>query len=201
MQLNFAANAAIARHRMTVRFLLIFTLILSGCASTFFDRDQRNPIYHNGGTTVLTPVLPTTGTVIGKEFHPSNERVSQKRSLSPEELAIGGVLASGVTLAMNKDYYKSSFISGRCRCVARNEPDFEIPCGTVTVILEDREGNEISRITSEDGEFVFPVEKDRQYHVMADSPFYVGRYKETSPLQMGDSVVLQLSEKISRTGE
>lgn len=183
------------------RFFLILILALSGCATSFFDRDSRDPVYHQGGGTVIAPVLPTTGTIVGKEFQPGNQRLSEQRTMTPEELAITGVVATGVTLAMNKDYYRSSYLSGHCICMAENEPSFMIPCGTVTIVLETRDGEEVSRITSDDGEFVFPVERNLDYQIRAFSPYYSSSQKKVPLLQMGDQIVLHLTQKMARTGE
>lgn len=121
---------------------------------------------------------------------------------SPEQMAVAGVVLSGLSLALNRDYYKSSYISGRCSCRAQKEREFEIPCSHVSVILQDLRGNEVSQLHTDDGEFIFPVEKGKLYQVKVDSSRYEIAAAKTSPvLEMGDSVILPLIEKVPTLSE
>ena len=162
--------------------LLCTLLLLSGCAARNFHSDHSNPTYHSGGDQILLPGVADK--VLGNEPSPH---------IRPENdpgLALGGVLASGVLLALNNDYYQSSSIGGRLVC-GTPMPGIEIPCNRVVVILKNSQGQEVNRVTSEDGQFFFQVSRLKDYEIAVDSPRY-RLAKEVKNLNRGDNVLLRL---------
>lgn len=184
---------------MLLRAALVALLILSGCASNaYFDRDHANPLYHTGGSVVFRPILPYQAKLVAQSTL-STYREYKAGATPIEQAVLMGGLASGVSLVLNRDYYKSSYIGGRFACKPALENSFEVPCGNITVILEDLSGREISQIQASDDEFVFLVEKGKEYRVRIASNRYQLPSKSSPALMMGDNIVLHLVQKKSES--
>lgn len=121
--------------------------------------------------------------------------------MTSEELALTGMVLSGISIAMNRDYYKSSYLSGRCICEYEKELGFEVPCSNLTIVLKNQKGEPVAHIQSTDGEFVFSVDKNQAYRIGVESDRYRVTRVPTEPLKMGDNIVLHLMEKTPRLGE
>lgn len=128
--------------------------------------------------------------VAGKESLEKDE----PNDLKPAEEAIASTVASGVFLALNPDYYRSSYIRGRTLCHFEQETGFEIPCGNLQLNFIDQESKEIHPVSVEAGEFSFRAELNRRYAVSLQNPkFQIIRHLE-KPLRMGDEVVLRIKK-------
>lgn len=176
-----------------MKYQLIFILVLVGCAGPgYFDRDRNSPVYQRGGDLILVPHIPVRSIISSRsKTEPTETPVPSTQELSQTQ-ALSGLVLSGLSLATNKDYYRSSFLSGRCVCHSPKEKNFEIPCSNVNVILEDQKGRVVSRHLSMDGTFSFPVSKKVQYKLRALSSHYKEMKAPKSWYQMGDDVVLHL---------
>lgn len=177
------------------RIFLPSLFLFSACAGqrAYYATDRYSAIYHSGGESFSFKPIGSVRGILGSSDESETE--SQQKNppvLSREEQAIGGLLLSGLSLAMNQDYYKSPFISGRCLCRSRTAPELEIPCTNVGVILRDLDSEEVRRIQADDGEFMFEVEKDRRYQISVKSLRFQMVNSFQKPLVFGDNVVVHL---------
>ena len=175
-------------------------LLLCSCATNArFDSDRYSPAYYRGGSRIFVPYLGSSLRSMldsggGANNWGSKSAVKLNGRTVAEEDAAVGVILSGISLLINKGYYQSSYLTGNCVCHSQMD-SLNLPCSNVLVALYDDEGKERGRILSEDGEFVFPVEKDKYYRIGIISKKYkLGRHTAQS-LRMGDSVVLHLNPK------
>lgn len=144
-------------------------LILS-CASTY-ESDKSDPNYQHG------PYTPGGITASGPE--------------AAGEATVGAV-ASGIALALNRDYYKTKALTGQCLCRASEDSPIELPCPALDVVISDAKGKELSRVQTQNGEFAFRVQPKVTYRLRIEA----ARYRVTAPapgnLALGDDVILHL---------
>lgn len=175
-----------------MRVFCFFLLVLGGCASTArFERDKYSTAYHAGGDRlVVSGIAPTAKHLAGVEDATAKQAAPPIR---PEDQAMSSLFLSGLSLAMNSDYYKSPYIKGFAQCHFEHEPDFKVPCGNFGVEFRDHETGERYPVQVEGGEFSFEASDGRSYEIAL-----VGeRYRFSRPLaglvRVGDSIVLHLT--------
>jgi hypothetical protein len=122
----------------------------------------------------------------------TESRYGQNPSDNPVGTVAAALISSGISLAGNPDFFESDFLSGRCLCRRKVKDGLEFPCSNITLVLSDLEGREVGRVTTTDGEFVFPVKRDEQYQIRAVAKKYYIPSETERILHRGDDVVLHL---------
>jgi hypothetical protein len=161
----------------TLRLILILTigLTLAACASRNFESDKSNPYYHEGKVSGYPVTNITTS------------------SPNASDSALTAIV-TGISLAANRDYYRSQAITGKCICSSGVANSMEIPCPELDVAIFDVKGKELSRTTTTGGEFAFRVPKGQPYHVNVVHKHF--RLQTSArDLHLGDDVILRLVPK------
>jgi len=161
--------------------LTVILFLLAGCASdqARYDSDKDSPSYWSG-----SPAQSPTNLNGYQNYNPPAVDAGE---------AVAGIIGAGTFLAMNRNYYKHSAITGRVVCRGEGKNDMEIPCGRVDVVIVNGKGTEVGRTQTEGDNFAFKVKSNTTYHLKIDSKKYVMTPIETPDLQLGDDVILRLS--------
>jgi hypothetical protein len=173
--------------------IFTFLFLIAGCAtSSRFESDRYSAAYYSGSDSFRISGLRTAvGRVVGTASDTAETGNTMNQPPAGEQ-AVFSLIMSGLSLAINRDYYKSSAISGRCLCANDAASEFQVPCSNIGVILRDLDSDEIRRIQSDDGEFAFGVERDRRYRVSVNSRKFKSARSLDRPLVMGDNIVVHL---------
>jgi hypothetical protein len=179
-----------------MRLFFCFLLFLTGCASNArFERDRYSSAYQSGGDRFFISQFSSAVRNIAGE---DDDKPRKNAIVQPQDEALANLVVSGIALVMNRDYYKSPYISGRTLCHFVHEPEFEVPCGGVTILLRDRLTGELHRIQTEGSEFTFGGEEGHSYSLSLSEGRYHLAQPISAPLIVGDSVVLHLSRSAKR---
>ncbi len=174
-------------------FFAILSAVLTSCSHSYFTHDRTNPNYYSGGTRFY-PInfwKITQKQEEAPEGQTNKPVPEQPKSVSETEAAVG-VLASGISLLIYRDYYQSPHISGTCVCAGVKDSVIEIPCPELAVKLLDASGKEVQRSHTVGGEFFFSVPPDKEFSVEVDSSDYQILGEPKRALYLGDQVILHL---------
>ena len=177
--------------------LLILTLVLTllcHCASKRYDDDKSNPDYYDPRTKIVSDnsVRPTD------PAKPGMPEVNVGVGLGRADAVVAGVLATGILLTANRDYYRSTAITGKCICGGAVNSNIQLPCTHVTVLISDSNGKELARVEPNNGEFAFRVKKGIAYRLNVESKKYKLPTVPTANTRqyfIGDDVILNLIQK------
>jgi hypothetical protein len=170
--------------------MLAVSLLLTSCASNArYERDRFCSSYQTGGDRLF---ISQVGSAVRAAAGDETIRAKTAPVTRPEDEAVTNLVFSGLALAMNRDYYKSPYISGRAQCHFEEEPEFEVPCGNTLLYLKDRGTGEVHSVPDEGGEFAFEGDLGHSYTLSLPN----GRYELAQPvpngLIVGDDIVLHL---------
>lgn len=158
--------------------LTILSLTVFGCAGPRYDREKGSPQYHSQGHAYL----------------PTNDPTYSRSDMSSQYAAAAAGI-SAVLLGLNPEYYKKSYIGGRCTVQTFPEDRMGAPCNNFMIILIDAaSGEEVSRkASSSAGEFAFPVAKDKHYLLKVVSEKFEISGDSQGPFVQGEDVLITLS--------
>jgi hypothetical protein len=149
-------------------------LLITACAS-HYESDRNDPNYQKGLSYPVPLAAESTG---------------------PETAAVG-LAAAGIALAANRDYYKSTAITGLVFCRSATAETIEIPCSNAQVMLADSKGHQLTSVQTNRGEFAFRVEKSRPYRLKVSAPGYVPAAPLPKEAYLGDDLVIHLKRSRS----
>ncbi len=150
---------------------LVLTLLLTNCAGRSYESDRTDPSYQKVQTSPYDP------------------------SGRDQALAAGTLVAAGIALASNRDYYKSVAITGRCVCVNKPSDTIEFPCPPLEVVLKDLKGHELTRVQPFNGDFAIRVQKEVAYRIQVVSEKFKADPPPSHNLYLGDDVIIRLVRK------
>jgi hypothetical protein len=167
-----------------ISFFSILVLTLSHCASRTYEDDQSDPSYQSGKNF---PVGQNVGT-------PPDSPLAKDPLLPNQDAnnAAIGLVASAISLAANRDYYKSVAITGKVICRSSAQNQIQFPCNNVEVALLDTEGKTLTQVEPSGGEFAFRVPENKLFRLKIASTYYKMSPVVTKSLVRGDDVILNL---------
>ncbi len=177
-----------------LRVCLLFIFFLTSCSHNYFVQDRSNPHYYTGGSRFFPINFLGMAKQVSEKpgsIDSVNESASSSNRVQAEQAA-ASVLASGISLLVNKDYYESPYISGTCLCSSVKDSVIELPCSDLTLKLLDSAGREIQKVHTHDGDFMFAVEANKEYAVTVESVSYQVLGDVKKPLFLGDKVLIHL---------
>lgn len=164
------------KRRFVPLVALVTLSLLCACASRRYEDDKTDPNYQSGALFPMT--VP-----------------AQQQGYSGGEATVG-LVASAIALAANRDYYKSSALTGKCLCRDSAGENLALPCGNVTVVITDPAGKPLTRTQTASGEFAFRVQPKASYRLEIESDRYrLEKRKPDREYQLGDDVILHLVRK------
>lgn len=160
------------------------TLTLCDCTSRTYQDDKSDPSYQSGKTFPLNQNVPAaSGSPAAQEpLIPGTEGTN----------AAIGLIATGIALAANRDYYKSVAITGKVICRSSPHDPIQFPCNNVEVMLIDSAGKTLTQVEPNAGEFAFRVPEKKPFHLKISSTHYRMKPDTTKPLMRGDDIILNL---------
>ncbi|MEW6058151.1 MAG: hypothetical protein AB1540_16210 [Bdellovibrionota bacterium] len=161
--------------RIYVLSTFFIGLTFSGCGGErYLDREKNHPQYHEGNAAPGL-LVPNTNVRVAADW--TN--------------ALAAVTAA--SLSANPEFYRKSTIGGRCILKSSASDRLGLPCVNLVLVLSEVDGKEVSRRpTSQKGEFLFPVEKNKKYALAVASEKLKAASDLKGPFVMGDEVVLTL---------
>lgn len=156
-------------------FTVLVILLVNACAGRSVPQEAAEPFYFDG----LAPAFPGFAERAQTEPAPMIE--------DPNAVVLSAIIDRG------DESIERAFISGRFICHPESYEAFELPCRNVSVAVQDDAGREVQRIVTNDGDFVFPAEKEKRYYMRVLSKH---RPETADPLALrfGEDAVLHLIE-------
>jgi len=151
-----------------MRSLFALAVLLAGCQS----REPHMP-------------TPNARELIG-------DRDSGKAAPPADAGQTTGLLIYEVVASILRVPSKAGLLTGYCRVKGDAASNIFTPCHSVEIVLQNAEGKALDRARTDQGDFRFKVQKDRQYRLQLNSPHYELPDKDVGPFSAGDTVAIEL---------